>query len=1287
MILQQTIDQIKQTADIVEVIGDFITLKRQGANFVGLCPFHDDRSPSLLVSPRLGIFKCFVCESKGDAISFLQKHEGMSYPEALLYLAEKYNIEVKQTELSRDQQEKLSEKEFMRVLNKFAADYFRVNVKVENARNYLRNRGLKDATLKEFGIGYAPDDWQGFEKIALSSGYNKDQLLAASLLTKSEKGNTYDFFKNRIIFPYQDLSGHVIGFSGRDISGGEVAKYKNSAETVLFNKSKILYGIYQARQNIIKQNECLVVEGHIDVLSLSQAGLKNVVAGSGTSFSREQVMLLKRFTENVLLIYDGDPAGTKAALRNIDIFVEAGMKVRAISLPDGMDPDDFCKNKTAGQVKDYFKKNRKDILHFIYQALGGDGVIDLIERTEMIKSIVSTVLKVTDATLRNAYISELKTGFKIPAESIDDILAKSRQESKHLDVVKNGWIGLEFARDAIRENDKVNITFDRKTLLSWQANDEENTICFEGKMDEIYLQEINVLTTNVFFIDSFSLFDKKNRPTDQVLFLKQLFHYKINITCLDINDEEISFYDQFVNLSAQFITDNPGNDMLVKRVIEDVAELLSHENESFRSMKISSTVTRLSLSKAAFDKILKPFVEKNRTRVGMSMNGIISEGEILTFDPDRLPDYVDMKFFNRYRFFAAQNAKGIKIGYVFQNNHGGLMPVGNFYIEPLFHIYSIDPEKNKRVMKINNGILNRSFFIEMKSDIMIDLTAFKKALFREGSNLFTNCTSGMWESILSSYGDSFPTAYELTEFGQQHEGFYAFSNAIFSHGQVKYTDEFGLVEHDKKLYYSPAFSKIYSGLRKSDDKYENDRYFVYNESQKTDFKTWAELMDQVYYINDNGKWALIFAIMASFRSVIYPIDRLFTAPFFTGPTSSGKSQVAISIRSLFMKRDAPLFNLNSGTDAAFFTSLERYRDVPVVFEEYNDHTISDAKFQGLKAAVYDGEGKQKRKDISSKDIDISKVNAVPVILGQESPERDDGSLFNRCVICVVPKNEAWTEDQTHRFQQLKEREISGLTNILVEILRFRPVVEKHYKELQRQTYKDLRNSLIESGNNVENRLINTISLFVTMVRLIENHIPDLKLPFTYDEFFAISREKIIAQSETIQSANRLALFFESLETLMLREKILTGRDFKIEPVSKITLQVNKTKSEEKVFPDFKKVLFLRINNIHPHYMDLYRGEALKRQNLASYLEEHDAFIGQVKSTRFQWEEFAREETGGAVSFVKKKPSSNTSALCFDYDKLKEMVDIDLEKYKLDDYNPAINVNDEDPVILQSEMEF
>lgn len=1266
MIPKETIDNILLAVRVEEIIADYVNLKKKGVNYVGCCPFHNEKTASLVVSPVKNIYKCFGCGEGGNAVNFVMKHDGISYPAALKQIASKYNIIIDSNESSEDK-EKYGLRDSLKHVSKWAMAYFNSNTIQKEVAEYLKIRNINSESIEEFQLGFALSEWNELEKAAKTNGYTTDILIAAGLIKKGEH-NTYDFFRNRIMFPYLDLTGNTVGFTGRDISDKkEVAKYQNSPETDIFNKGNLLYGLSQAKKDIINHDQCFLVEGNIDVISFHQKTIKNTVCASGTAFTHTQAQIIKRFTNNVIIVYDGDPAGIKATFKNIDILLENGLNVKAVILPDGEDPDSFAQKNTPEKLIKYLKDKAKDFITLKFEMLSEDND-DPAKDAGIAKQIIESIALIPEDVIMHFYRRLCIEKFKFSAELLSDQIKKLRKEklkaSKKEIEVKNGWIGLDFALEQIKENDECLITLNQEKLISHISGEHENTVCHQGIIENIHIQELNKTTQNIILIDFIDSKDIEDE-TKIIQLGKMLFKNRMNVKVFTNEGNYVSFLDHYVLKSNEYIKEASGDDLVKKNQIEKTAELLSHADNTRISISVSFIAKQYGIKEAAFNNILKPFLAKRKTKILMSQDGILSSGKTLTFDPDRLPDWVDKDFLRRYGYFPAQADKdSLKVGYVFETQQGGLMTVANFFMEPLFHVYNIDPSKNKRIVQINNGEQNKQFFTELTSDSMIDFNAFKKCMWREGGNVFTKGKPIHFEMILASLANQFPLCYELSTFGQQHEDFFAFTNAIFSNDKIKFTNEYGLVEHNGKIYYSPAFSKIYSGQRKDDDKYEQDRYFIYKENKETDFATWADLMNKVYAANDNGKWAVVMSLLSAFRSVIYPIDRLFTSLFFIGPTESGKTQLAVSLRSLFMAPEAPLFNLNSGTDAAFFATLERYRDIPIIFEEYNDYQISDIKFQGLKAAVYDGEGKTKRKDATSKDLDVSKVYGVPLLLGQEGPERDDGSLGNRCVIKQVPKKQEWNETEISLFQNLKRREKNGLTNILIEILRTRPFIIDHFAKRQRETFKELKNNFREKGIVVENRIVNTVSLFTAMVKVMEVYVPHLKLPFSYSEFFDLASAQIIAQSEQILSTNRLSGFFESIEILMLREKLLNGRDFKIELQSKVIIMINSKETTDKDLGRQTKVLFLRINNIHEHYKDLKKTEALKMGNLMAYMKDHPAFIGQIRSTRFEWQEF-RDAKDALDTYVKKqsfKASANTSAVALNYEILRSHVNIDFEKY-------------------------
>lgn len=412
MIDKATIDRIYAAANIVDVISDFVTLKKKGVNYQACCPFHNEKTPSFVVSPSKGVFKCFGCGKGGNAVTFVMEHENMTYPEALKYVAKKYGIEVNEHELLPEEQRRNDDRESMMVVSSYAADYFvRMLHETHEGQNigigYFRERGFSDATIKRFGLGYCTEVRDAFTRQALSDGYKEEFLIRTGLTIKRENGGYYDRFCGRVIFPIHSISGRVIAFGARTMrTDKKTAKYLNSPESEIYHKSDVLYGIYFAKRAITQQDCCILVEGYTDVISMHQAGIENVVASSGTSLTQGQIRMIARFSRNITIIYDGDSAGIKASLRGIDMVLKEGMNVRTVLLPDGEDPDSFARSHNASQVQDYILTHEEDFISFKIRLLMKEAAGDPIKRAALISDIVQSISVIPDAITRSVYARE-----------------------------------------------------------------------------------------------------------------------------------------------------------------------------------------------------------------------------------------------------------------------------------------------------------------------------------------------------------------------------------------------------------------------------------------------------------------------------------------------------------------------------------------------------------------------------------------------------------------------------------------------------------------------------------------------------------------------------------------------------------------------------------------------------------------------------------------------------------------------------------------------------------------
>lgn len=436
MIDQHTINQIFETADIVEVISDFVTLKKSGTNYKGLSPFSNEKTPSFMVSPAKGIYKDFSSGKGGNVVGFLMEHEKLSYPEALRYLAQKYNIAFEEKELSAEEIQQKNERESLMAVSDFAGKYFARQLQSEEGKaiglSYFRNRGFRDDTLQKFQLGYSPEERTAFSSEAGKSGYKKQYLVNTGL--SIERDNyLVDRFAGRVIFPIHSLSGSIIGFGGRTLkSDKKIAKYINSPESDIYHKSRVLYGLFQAKKTIVSKDHCFLVEGYTDVIAMYQAGIENVVASSGTALTTEQIRLIKRFTGNITILYDGDEAGIKASFRGIDMILEEGMNVKVVMLPAGEDPDSYAREHNSSEFLEFISSHEKDFISFKTEILLTEAQHDPIKRGQLITDIVRSVAVIPDGIMRSVYLKDCGLLLGVEEQVLYTEVNRIRQQKQEL---------------------------------------------------------------------------------------------------------------------------------------------------------------------------------------------------------------------------------------------------------------------------------------------------------------------------------------------------------------------------------------------------------------------------------------------------------------------------------------------------------------------------------------------------------------------------------------------------------------------------------------------------------------------------------------------------------------------------------------------------------------------------------------------------------------------------------------------------------------------------------------
>ncbi len=579
MISKATIDTVFETARVEEVIGDFVQLKRAGSNFKGLSPFSDERSPSFMVSPVKQIWKDFSSGKGGNSVAFLMEHEHFTYPEAIRYLAKKYNIEIEETVQTDEEKANTDVRESMYLVSEFAKNYFQdalLNTEEGKAigYTYFKERGFTNETIKKFSLGYSPEAWDAFTKEALGKGY-KLEFLESTGLTIPRDDRPFDRFKGRVMFPIQSMSGRVLGFGGRILNNDKkAAKYLNSPESDIYHKSKVLYGIYQAKQAIAKQNNCFLVEGYTDVIQFNQSGIENVVSSSGTALTPDQIRLINRLTKNVTVLFDGDAAGLRASIRGIDLILEEGMNVRVCEFPDGEDPDSFAKKTPYEDLVVYLEENAKDFIQFKASLLMKDAKNDPIKKAELIRDIVASISKIPDRIQREIYIQEcsrimdiseqvlLSTLAQLVKKDISDIGKKIKQEQKSFEVIKSESVNQVEKVDVLYQLERTiikilllygNIKEEfEDVLLKTNANGEvENTI--EKKEYFVYqrvylsLQEDEVELANPLFKDIYNNlvnYFNQNETFNIEYYLMQLpQEFAQEVTDILMEDEKSALHD------------------------------------------------------------------------------------------------------------------------------------------------------------------------------------------------------------------------------------------------------------------------------------------------------------------------------------------------------------------------------------------------------------------------------------------------------------------------------------------------------------------------------------------------------------------------------------------------------------------------------------------------------------------------------------------------------------------------------------------------------------------------
>lgn len=538
MIPKDTIQEIIDTARVEEVVGEFVNLKKRGVTYVGLCPFHNEKTPSFTVTPKRGIYKCFGCGKGGDSVNFLMEHEHFTYPEALKYLAKKYHIAIQEEEQTSEKIQEQQEKESLFLVNDFAAKYFVHNLfNTEQGKaiglSYFKERGFREDIIRKFQLGYAIDEWDNFTSHALMNGY-KLQYLEKTGLTIIKESKNYDRFRGRVIFPIHNLSGRVLGFGGRTLlTDKSIPKYVNSPESEVYNKSQVLYGINLAKAGIISNDNCYLVEGYTDVISLHQAGIENVVSSSGTSLTTEQIRLISRYTKNVTILYDGDEAGIKASFRGIDMILEQGLNVKIVLFPEGEDPDSFARKHRTAEVQEFITGQAANFIIFKTNLLLKEASGDPMKKSALIKQIVGSIALIPDPISRSVYIKECAALMDIAEQTLMNVLnqirrtafdkkTKEKRSPEEEPVLKPFVIPLEREQ----ETEFNTLENSEKAIIHLLMQFGDKKITFENRLDDYKVQTMEV---------DVALLIIKELEGDEIVLENELYRKAINIATHEVD--------------------------------------------------------------------------------------------------------------------------------------------------------------------------------------------------------------------------------------------------------------------------------------------------------------------------------------------------------------------------------------------------------------------------------------------------------------------------------------------------------------------------------------------------------------------------------------------------------------------------------------------------------------------------------------------------------------------------------------------------------------------------------
>jgi len=1163
MISKEIIDRVKDAANIVDIISDFVSLKKQGTVYKGNCPFHNENTPSFVVSPAKGIFKCFGCGESGDAISFVEKYEHVEFIDAIKIIANKYHIDLPEQEYSNEEKQAIAarKKNLEHVANqaKQFADKLKQN---KEAITYLQTRNISGKEAKDWNIGFA------------DSG----------------------FFANRIVFPILNEKGETVGFTGRTIIN-DFAKYKNSPESDLFNKSKLLFGFYQAKHSIAKHDKVYIVEGQLDVIAMHRIGITNTVAPSGTAFTAEQTKMLKKLTSNFVLIKDADKAGINSMLKGIPALLKAQINVRIITLPESKDPDNIVNENTPETAKVFFDKAREvDFVEFITEMRKQEIEESPAVAGQYLNEIRDYIAMIDDANTRKMYAQRCADIFRISTkELLADIKRLKPQEPQ-----TGRLFGLDTAIDNIRLQKKAVITTSYDAVITDQLNNEQSImIGLNGSLLEASaIEALKDVASHVVINEYFEGF-KRDAETTTLLNLKKLFFAGIDITITEDEDVDmetgevhtkyINFVDYYISRIAHAM--NIADNNSVAKAIESVAELVSYLPETLRMTKINFIKDvfkneHIKFNVGDFKKVLSRFVKKNAKFDDGNNAELNTNGLQLT------DEQYDM--LNQYQHYY-----DTKRNCIMHIDQGGQMRrISNFIITPIIH--SNNSAGHFKLFEIKNeSRLVRQISLETKD--LNDVKRFKNAVEAKGNFIFKG-TQYQLDNIKECLYMNTTYSNEVENLGWQQEGFWAWASGI-KQPQVNYkdVDKNGIITFNNESFLIKPFSALYANDRTA---YVNEKKFRRMTSDVS-MEEWASQYYKVF--GENAMIGVCALLTTVYSDAIFKLvyNELPIINYF-GPKGAGKTQQADSLLAFFGEKQ-PINNLSKVTIYGLSQTLKSFNNAFVLIDEYKNSL--DMKWIEFLKSIYNRQGKIQG-NISKEGTKTEQIpiNSMALLCGQDLPTLDV-ALLDRC-LCLTASRTEFSNDEKNEYKKLKQMEDKGLTHITDQLIDYRDIVLDNFERVNNEIQEMLSSRI----SNVSTRLQKNLNTILTPFKILENK---FQFPFTFEEVLDYGCNIIQTQQKFIESTDDLRNFWTIFQTLIEQEKIYEGKNYILQDI----IQLDLIGFNEPIqFHVARPILFLRWGGLYPLYAEFSKRSgmvALGEKTLQFYLENQKKYyLGKVRSKKF-----------------------------------------------------------------------